>query len=75
MTAPATLIPAAALGAAGAAYGYSQNRSEEEELILAGSAAAVGLGAGLLYQEQNWWAGLPLLLAGGLTTIMLLKRR
>jgi hypothetical protein len=75
MTAPATLIPAAALGAAGAAYGYSQHQSEEEELMLAGSAAAVGLGAGLLYQEQNYLAGIPLILAGGLTALFLLKRR
>ena len=75
MTAPATLIPAAALGAAGAAYAYSKNESEEEELMLAGSAAAVGLGAGLLYNEQNWYAGIPLLLAGGITALFLLKRR
>jgi hypothetical protein len=75
MTAPATLIPAAALGAAGAAYAYSKNEGEEEELLLAGSAAAVGLGAGLLYNESNYWAGVPLLLVGGLTALMLLKRR
>lgn len=75
MTAPATLLPAAALGAAGAAYAYSQHRSEEEDIILAGSAAAVGLGAGLLYQEQNYYASVPLILAGGITLLYLLKRR
>ena len=75
MTAPATLIPAAALGAAGAAYAYSKNEGEEGEILLAGSAAAVGLGASLMYQEGNYWAGIPLILAGGLTTLLLLKRR
>lgn len=75
MTAPATLIPAGALGAAGAAYAYSKSENEEETLVLAGSAAAVGLGASLLYNESNYWAGIPLLLAGGLTALMLLKRR
>jgi hypothetical protein len=75
MTAPATLIPAGVAGLAGAAYAYSEHENEEETLVLAGSAAAVGLGASLLYNESNYWAGIPLILAGGLAAMMALKRR
>lgn len=75
MTAPATLLPGAALGAVGAAYAYSNHESSEETVVLAGSAAAIGLGIGLIAAEQNYIAGGLLALVGGATAMMLLKRR
>jgi hypothetical protein len=74
MTAPATLLPAGVAGVAGAALAYKEHDSTEETIVLAGSTAAVGLGAALIYEEQNYWAGGLLLLVGGATALMLLRR-
>jgi hypothetical protein len=75
MTAPATLLPAAALGAAGAAYAFSEHEDAEQGIAIAGGAAAAALGASLLYVERNYYAGIPLLLAGVVTAFLATKRR
>jgi hypothetical protein len=63
VTAPATLLPA--IGAAVLAGAYEAgNGVNERSVLLVGSVAAVGLGAALAVEEQNYLAGGLLAAAG-----------
>lgn len=73
MTAPLTVLPAVAAGAAGVALAYRDD-STEETVALAGGAAAAALGIALIAEEQNYIAGGALALAGLAGIFLLLKR-
>jgi len=74
VTAPLTLLPAGVAGIAGAALAYKENDDTAETVAFAGGAAAVGLGAALIYEEQNYIAGTLLILVGAVTTFMIVKK-
>jgi hypothetical protein len=75
VTAPATLLPAVGAAAAVGAWEYSKGQgASEENVLLAGSAAAVALGAALLIEEQDYISGPLLVLAGAVVGYSLLKR-
>jgi hypothetical protein len=74
MTAPLTVLPAVAAGAAGVALAYRDHDSTEQTVALAGGAAAAALGAALILEEQNYIAGGALALAGLAGIFLLLKR-
>lgn len=75
MTAPATLLPAVGAAAAVGAWEYSKGQgASEENVLLAGSAAAVGLGLSLVLVESDYVPGIMLTLAGAVVGYSLLKR-
>jgi ABC-type uncharacterized transport system permease subunit len=75
MTAPLTLVPAVIAGVAGGAFAYSEHADSEKSVALAGGAAAAALGGALVYQENNFYAGVPLILVGLATVLLAAKGR
>lgn len=75
MTAPLTVLPAVLAGAAGGAFAYSEHDDAEKSVALAGGAAAAALGGALIYSEQNYYAGVPLMLVGLATAYLSIKKK
>jgi hypothetical protein len=74
VTAPLTVLPAVLAGAAGGALAYSEHDDAEKSIALAGGAAAAALGGALIWQENNLYAGVPLLLVGLATAYLSIKK-